>query len=91
MEARFLKSHTAAKKRSSAGAEERLKAEGYSRQTDELLRGAHFRSLSRLDFLELRKRAQTGWFRLTGAAAGRGQQRENGSDKCGENTGHGIK
>ena len=55
----------------------------------ELLRVMHFRSRSRLDFLELRKRAQAGCFLVTGAAAGGGQQCEYGSDERDEDTGHG--
>lgn len=38
---------------------------------------------SRLDFLELRKRAQTGRLGFTGAAAGGCQEGENGSDDGG--------
>lgn len=48
-----------------------------------------FRSLGLLDFLEAGKRAQTRRFGFTGAAARRGQQRENGSDECGKNANHG--
>ena len=60
--------------------------------TNGLLRWAHFRErgLGRLDILEVWERAQAGWFGLTGAAAGRGQERENGSDECGENANHGV-
>jgi hypothetical protein len=43
-----------------------------------------------LDFLELRKRAQAGWFGFPGAASARdGQQNESGSDKCGKDADHG--
>jgi len=57
-----------------------------------LLRITHFRGRGwcRLDFLEAGKRAQAGRFGLTGAATGRGQECENGSDECGENTNHGV-
>ena len=55
----------------------------------ELLRVMHFRSRSRWDFLELGKRTQAGCFLITGAAAGSGQQCENGSDESAEDTGHG--
>ena len=55
----------------------------------ELLGVMHFRSRSRLDFLELGKRTQAGCLLLTGAAAGSGQQCENESDESAEDTGHG--
>lgn len=49
-----------------------------------LLRVMHLWSRrSRLDFLELWKRAQTGRLGFTGAAAGSGQKGENGSDDGG--------
>lgn len=55
----------------------------------ELLRVMHFRSRSRLDFLELRKRTQTGCFWLAGAAHARnGEKREKGSDERDEDTDH---
>lgn len=41
-----------------------------------------------MDFLKLGKPAEAGWFDFTGAAAGRGQQREGGSNKGGKNTDH---
>jgi hypothetical protein len=55
----------------------------------ELLGVIHFRSRSRLDFLELGKRAEAGSFRLAGAAAGGGKKREDGSDEGSEDTDHG--
>lgn len=58
-------------------------------RTEGLLRVMHLGLGSRLDFLELWKRTQAGSFRLTGAAAGSGQEREDGSDEGGDNTDHG--
>src|SRR6478752_4027829 len=54
----------------------------------ELLRVFHL-GRCRLDFLKLGKPAEAGWLDFTGAAAGRGQQREGGSNKGGKNTDHG--
>jgi hypothetical protein len=55
-----------------------------------LLFVVHFsRALGRLDLLELWKRAQSGRFRLAGAAARGGKQCEGRGDKCGDNADHG--
>lgn len=55
-----------------------------------LLLVAHFRGGCRVDFLELRKWPETGWFDVTGAAAGSGQKRESGNNECGDDANHGI-
>lgn len=75
-------------KRPSGKAERTLTFQQQTLGILELLRVFHFRG-RRLDFLKLGKRAKAGWLDFTGAAAGRGQQREGGSDKGRKNSDHG--
>jgi len=58
-----------------------------SRQLPRLFRVVDFRS--GLNLLKLRKRAQSGSFGLTCAAAGNSEECENRSGKCGKNADHG--